>query len=118
MSRRIHVLINGEKFGPYPEIEFQRHVADKKILRSDLVWREGLADWITAEALLQTLATERPPTSGVPASAHSHLEKTRAAAEAGDVEQQFRLGQMLDRGDRAQLNHGEGAKWVCMGAEM
>src|SRR5262245_38946759 len=41
MSRRIHVLINGEQFGPYPENEFRQHLIDRKILRSDLVWREG-----------------------------------------------------------------------------
>ena len=55
MSNRIHVLINGEQFGPYPEPEFRQHVADRKILRSDLVWREGLVDWIPAGELLDNV---------------------------------------------------------------
>src|SRR6187401_2414001 len=101
MSRRIHVLINGEKFGPYAEIEFQRHLADKKILRSDLVWREGLTDWVTAEALLQILEADRQSSGPVSSSPQSIPEKTRAAAEDGDVEQQFRFGLMLDRGEGA-----------------
>ena len=41
MSNRVHVLINGEPFGPYPEVEFRQHIQDRKILKSDLAWREG-----------------------------------------------------------------------------
>ncbi len=61
MSRRIHVLIQGEQFGPYPENEFRQHLADKKILRSDLVWREGLAEWIPAGDLLELITHAPPP---------------------------------------------------------
>ncbi len=64
MSRRIHVLIQGEQFGPYPENEFCQHLADKKILRSDLVWREGLPEWIPAADLLALIA---PTTARAPA---------------------------------------------------
>src|SRR5690242_6749689 len=111
MSRRIHVLINGEQFGPYPENEFRQHVADRKILRGDLVWREGLTDWIPAGELLSQLETPTAIPTGQPvahpsgqpvdqpAAARSPapgtqraLEAIRLAAVAGDPAEQFRFG--------------------------
>ena len=89
MSKRIHVLINGEQFGPYPESEFRQHVTDRKILQSDLVWRESLADWISAGELLATLDAD--PSIVPPAASKSAFEETRSAAERGDAEAQFKL---------------------------
>ena len=59
MSNRIHVLINGEQFGPYPESEFRLHLAERKILKADLAWREGLADWLPATEMIALLDAER-----------------------------------------------------------
>src|SRR5262245_8372511 len=124
MSKRIHVLINGEQFGPYPEGEFRQHLVDRKILRTDLVWREGLADWIRAEELLSKLGSPvdvpaghtmpaRAPAGGTPIA----LESVRAAAAAGDPAEQFHLGLMCDRGEGAPLNHVEAARWMQKAAE-
>src|SRR5262245_19603842 len=94
MSNRIHVLIHGEQFGPYPEAEFQQHVADRKILRSDLVWRQGLADWIPAAELLEQLRPVAPApavATASPALRGSSFDQLRQAATQGDPEAQFQL---------------------------
>src|SRR6266536_1947401 len=111
MSNRIHVLINGEQFGPYPEAEFRQHVADKKILKSDLVWREGLRDWIPAAELLDQPETAPSTSPPFPPTAASILDQTRAAAEQGDADAQFNLGQMLDKAEGAPLNRVEAVHW-------
>src|SRR5262245_21663493 len=124
MSKRIHVLINGEQFGPYPENEFRQHLADRKILRNDLVWREGLPGWIPADELLSKLGSAvevpagqpiaaRPPAAGTQLA----LDSVRANATAGDPAEQFRLGLMCDRGEGAPLNHVEAARWLQKAAE-
>lgn len=93
MSRRIHVLIQGEQFGPYPENEFCQHLADKKILRSDLVWREGLAEWIPAGDLVELITAAPPPAKTdagppepvtVPAAKVEHPALPRAQTATAD----------------------------------
>src|SRR5262245_34851342 len=113
MSKRIHVLINGEPFGPYPEVEFRQHVADRKILHSDLVWREGLADWIPAGDLLKLETSAAVPAP----KAKSLFEETKEAAERGEAQAQFRLAMMYEKGEGAPLSHVEAAKWLRKAAE-
>ena len=120
MSNRIHVLIDGEQFGPYPESEFRQHVAARKILRSDLVWREGLADWVPASQLLdhETARAAGPSTTAAISQPirGSDFERTRVAAEKGDPEAQFRLSAMLFAGHDAR-NDAEAADWLRRAAE-
>ena len=111
MSNRIHVLINGEQFGPYPEAEFRQHVAERKILKSDLVWREGLPDWLPSSELIAILHAEQSVSAVLPPTAKSLFETTKASAEGGDPEAQFKLGLMHDKGDGAPLNRVEAARW-------
>src|ERR1051325_4396368 len=89
MSKRIHVLINGEKFGPYPETEFRQHLAEKKILRTDLVWREGLPAWIEAEEFLAAL--DKESAAALPVSPPTAFQQAILAAEKGDAASQFKL---------------------------
>ena len=107
MSKRIHVLINGEKFGPYPEAEFRQHLADTKILSSDLAWREGLSDWIAAGELLARLEAEETV-----APAPALFEQTKAAAAFGDPEQQFRLALLFEKGEHAPRDPTEAMAWL------
>ncbi|HXJ57557.1 MAG TPA: GYF domain-containing protein, partial [Verrucomicrobiae bacterium] len=123
MSNRIHVLINGEQFGPYPEAEFHQHVADRKILKSDLVWRDGLTDWIPASELLAQLQAQRGGTTApVPVIALQPVrgtvfEQVRTAAAKGDSEAQFQLSLMLFAGQQAPKNDVEAADWLRRAAE-
>jgi TPR repeat protein len=113
MATRIHVLINGEKFGPYPEAEFRQHLAGKKILRSDLVWREGLRDWIPAGELVRELEATRASLEGTAAPAKPPLDQIQEAAQAGDVEAQVRLAEMFEHSE----DPTGAAKWYRSAAE-
>ena len=115
MSKRIHVLINGEQYGPYPEKELRQHVADTKILGNDLLWREGMPEWLAvseflaildAAAATETAASpagvlsEGPEPAGAEAEGPAELdadslEALRDAATAGDLEACAQLGQLL-----------------------
>lgn len=134
MSRRIHVLINGEQFGPYPEAEFRQHLADRKIVSSDLVWREGLTDWIAAEELLQQLDASRSNALAASRSASAtmasppagasergalllSLEAARQAAAQGNPEAQFQLSVMLLETNPAAGDETEGIRWLKAAAE-
>lgn len=49
---RYYVLINNENFGPYSRHELVQYVSEKKILRKDPAWTEGLTEWVTVEDIL------------------------------------------------------------------
>ena len=44
----IHVNRNGQAFGPYEESEARALYARGNIAATDMVWREGMAQWQTA----------------------------------------------------------------------
>ena len=82
MSKRVHVLIDGEQFGPYPEAEFRQHVSAQKILKTDLVWREGLGDWVTVAEFLDKLDTTRPDAPGRQPPSRPALAELSSGASA------------------------------------
>ena len=64
MSDQIHVLINGEEYGPYSDAEFRQYFAEQKMISHDLVWTESLSRWVTAGEFLKMPKPER--TQNVP----------------------------------------------------
>ena len=62
MTEQIHVLINGEEYGPYSDAEFRQYLAEQKIISHDLVWTESLTQWVTAEEFLKKPKPEHTPT--------------------------------------------------------
>lgn len=54
----IHVLKNGEKWGPYTTEELEGHVEQGTFASEDLVWWEGLEDWQPLSSLFEE---EEPP---------------------------------------------------------
>jgi TPR repeat protein len=62
MTEQIHVLINGEEYGPYSDAEFRQYLAEQKIISHDLVWTESLTQWVTAEEFLKKPKPEHRPT--------------------------------------------------------
>src|SRR5262245_12457872 len=118
MSNRVHVLINGEQFGPYPEVELRQHIEDRKILKSDLAWREGLADWISVDELLAQLDAARPGAKAKPPSPpRSAIDELREAARKGDADAQFHLSLTLSPAGTADLPGQASAAAVSATAE-
>lgn len=48
---KIHIKRGVQDFGPYSPIEFQNYLSNSTIMPTDLVWHEGLTDWISATDL-------------------------------------------------------------------
>ena len=58
------VAIDGKQHGPYTPQQIQQYVAAKQISKSSLVWKQGMAQWTSAEQIpeLATLfAPAGPP---------------------------------------------------------
>jgi TPR repeat protein len=90
MTEQIHVLINGEEYGPYSDAEFRQYLAEQNIISHDLVWTEPLAQWMTVEEFLKKPKPE--PTPKVP----SKLPTPSDGREATDL---FYRGINLSLGD-------------------
>src|ERR1039458_7438606 len=61
MQDLIHVLIDGEEFGPYSDEEFRQYFHEQKIINRDLVWAESRTQWETAEEFLKKPRAEQTP---------------------------------------------------------
>src|ERR1035437_2868611 len=90
MTEQIHVLINGEEYGPYSDAEFRQYLAEQNIISHDLVWTDPLAQWMTVEEFLKKPKPE--PTPKVP----SKLPTPSDGREATDL---FYRGINLSLGD-------------------
>lgn len=69
---------SGQQFGPVSEEELRLKMQSGELLPSDLVWREGMADWFPLErvAELQASASMSPPPaslSGMPIDPQSSM---------------------------------------------
>lgn len=53
---------NGVQLGPVPQEEIRAKLASGEILPTDLVWREGMKDWLVAAAVSELA----PPLAGPP----------------------------------------------------
>ncbi|MEG2568993.1 MAG: DUF4339 domain-containing protein, partial [Acinetobacter sp.] len=42
-----HIAINGQNFGPYPHASVLDMLRNQQINTATMVWREGLANWIS-----------------------------------------------------------------------
>jgi hypothetical protein len=62
----IHVSRDGAQFGPYDEVLAQSLFAQGRIVGTDLVWREGMAQWLTAAEVLPPVVPVAPPVAQMP----------------------------------------------------
>lgn len=61
MAGEWYYLIDGEQIGPVPSTDL-KELADSGVLHgSDLVWKEGMADWIPASQVPGLLSAQPPP---------------------------------------------------------
>ena len=56
---------DGEQLGPTTSVEIRRLVAAKKIQADDLVWREGMDDWLPAGEIPGLLVAKKKPKPAV-----------------------------------------------------
>jgi uncharacterized RDD family membrane protein YckC len=66
---QIHIAKNGQRMGPYSEIQVREMLAAGSIAGSDLAWYEGMADWKPVSQVLPAGAapvTGTPPAIGTP----------------------------------------------------
>jgi len=58
----------GKKHGPYPEDQVRRNYASGRVLPTDLVWTEGMADWKAASRAFGAVPVRPAPSAAAPAT--------------------------------------------------
>lgn len=64
MATEWHYSRNGKQHGPVSVNELRELAADGQLQRDDLVWREGMTDWMPAEkvkGLFDEVSAKKPP---------------------------------------------------------
>ena len=64
MADQWHYSVAGEKKGPISSSELKQLASAGKLSRSDLIWKEGMANWVPAgkvKGLLPVQETSTPP---------------------------------------------------------
>jgi hypothetical protein len=86
---------DGQQYGPFEEAQMMSMVADGRVLSSDLVWREGLAQWVPASSVpelfpsganpLTQQQTFRAQTLGYGGGTYSAAESFRGQAQTAMI---------------------------------
>jgi uncharacterized RDD family membrane protein YckC/Tfp pilus assembly major pilin PilA len=79
------VARQGEKHGPYPEEQVRKNYASGRVLPTDLVWTDGMADWKAASQVLGAPAP-RPAPPRDPAAATPYRPPAAIVRDEGDAE--------------------------------
>lgn len=74
----------GEKQGPYPEEQVRRNYASGRVLPTDLVWTDGMADWKVASQVFGPVPP-RPVPPPAPASATPYRPPAAVVRDEGDA---------------------------------
>ena len=81
-----HCLVGGQRYGPVSKEELQSWVLVGRVRPSDLVWTEGMTDWLPVAQVAelrpatQPGATPPPPGPLPAAQAHSEVYSKKVAA--------------------------------------
>jgi hypothetical protein len=51
MAEQWYYIKDGEKHGPVHVVNLKRLAQNEKLMPTDLLWKEGLADWVPAGRL-------------------------------------------------------------------
>jgi hypothetical protein len=83
---------DGQQYGPVADTEFRSLLASGQVLPTDLVWRQGMADWVQADTLRASLGPSAgaPPPQAAAASFGSHGDADNTARQAVPSEQEAR----------------------------
>ncbi len=65
MNEEWYCAIQGKRYGPISRADLEQWIREGRVARTDLVWKEGMADWVQAAGVpeLQPLFEEAPPAS-------------------------------------------------------
>ncbi|MFP4053768.1 MAG: DUF4339 domain-containing protein [Phycisphaerae bacterium] len=62
-----YCLANGQQHGPVDEDTLRQWIGENRLTRSDLVWREGMDEWVAVSAVPE-LSGSQPPSAPSPYS--------------------------------------------------
>lgn len=58
MSAEWHITRQGKQYGPFTEEKLRELAATKRLAPGDLIWRQGMAEWVAAEKLKGLFPTQ------------------------------------------------------------
>ena len=64
-----HLSVSGTNYGPYNTQQLQQYVQSGQITRDSLLWREGMAAWLTAGQIMELAHLFAPAVGGPPLTA-------------------------------------------------
>ena len=64
-----HLSVSGTNYGPYNTQQLQQYVQTGQITRDSLLWREGMAAWMTAGQIMELAHLFAPAVGGPPLTA-------------------------------------------------
>ena len=73
---------NGKQDGPYSWTQLRQFVEQGRVVATDLVWREGMPDWVAASSIKELFPTDRPARQGAVAVQNPYQSP---ASDARDV---------------------------------
>jgi GYF domain 2 len=60
MTQQWYYLVKGERVGPVSTAHLEKLAAAGELQATDMVWREGLAQWVSAGSINETSVMDRP----------------------------------------------------------
>jgi hypothetical protein len=63
MTKQWFCTHDGQRFGPFSDQQLQQLVATRRILPTDMLWKEGMTEWVPAYSVPGLFATDRPAPS-------------------------------------------------------
>jgi uncharacterized RDD family membrane protein YckC len=119
---RYHLGRNGQQSGPFTEAEVRAQLAAGTLQGTDLIWREGLTDWVPVASLISPdLAPPAPMTSPYAASGGGGAYAYPAAAGRAAPGEDYALAGRLSRLGAVMLDGlvnligmGPGLVWLVL----
>lgn len=74
---------NGKQDGPYSWTQLRQFVEQGRVVATDLVWREGMPDWVAASSIKELFPTKHPSRQGGAAVQNPYQSPASDAAHFG-----------------------------------
>src|SRR5438477_3609456 len=86
MSSDWYYAKDGQQRGPFPETHVRQLAASGQLLPHDLVWHEGLADWVAAQSLPGLIPGARPdPAEGAADATVARAKTSHSTVTGGSL---------------------------------
>ena len=107
MADQWHLLINGEKYGPYSEDDLLQFVREGRVVRESLLWTEGMDGWVAA-ATIDGLFPPLPTAVALPRAIPRPVAASSVAARS--PQQATSAGRAATQGGQTAKQSGQTAK--------